>query len=97
MAGAAGTATIAFGSLPGADRASVAVSDQTGLTTSGRGEAWLMRRTTATHSADEHEMAQHGIQFACEVPSDGTLQISASSTVGLIAGSFSVEWVWFDS
>jgi hypothetical protein len=90
-----GTAELSFGSAPGADRASVDVTGQTGLTSAtGRASAWLMRRSTATHSADEHEMAAHGIKLLCEVPTDGTLRISASSSIGRVTGSFSVEWSW---
>lgn len=95
MAGAAGTATLAFGALPGVERVSVDVTGQSGLTAaSGLGSAWFMRRTTSDHSADEHEMATHAVMLTCEVPTDGTLRICASSSIGLVAGSFSVEWVW---
>lgn len=96
-AGGAGTATLAFGAAPGLDRTSVDVTGQTGLTSAtGRGEAWLMRRTTSDHSADEHEMAAHGIKLLCEIPTDGTLRIRASSSIGLVTGSFSVEWTWHE-
>jgi len=98
MAGASGTASLAFGSAPGVDRVTVDVTGQSGLTSAtGRGEAWLMRRSTSDHTADEHEMAAHGIKLLCSVPSDGTLRIHASSSMGLVAGTFSAEWVWLDS
>lgn len=97
MAGDSGTATLAFGAAPGVDRVTLDVTGQAGLTSaSGRGEAWLMARATSDHSADEHEMAAHGIKLACSVPTDGTLRIHASSSIGLVAGSFSVEWVWIN-
>lgn len=49
-----GTATLNFGSFPGASDASVAVTGQAGIVAGSLVEAWLRPEATADHSADEH-------------------------------------------
>lgn len=51
--GASGTTTIDFGTFPGTNQASVAVSQPT-ILGSSLTEAWLYPLATADHSSDEH-------------------------------------------
>ena len=49
-----GTATINFGSFPGATDTSVAVTGQGSILAGSLVEAWIFPTATADHSADEH-------------------------------------------
>jgi hypothetical protein len=53
----AGTTTVNFGSFPGGQEASVAVTGQTGILSGSVVQAWIIPTATADHSADEHLMA----------------------------------------
>lgn len=49
-----GTASLDFGTFPGASDASVVITGQTGILSSSLVEAWIFPADTADHSADEH-------------------------------------------
>jgi len=51
-----GTATIDFGSFPGASDASVAVTGQTEIAVGSIVNAWIYPTDSADHTADEHRM-----------------------------------------
>lgn len=96
MAGAAGTATVSFGSGAGTDRATVVVTGQTGLVSGDHVEAWLMRDTTADHSADEHMLFARDSRVLAEVSATGeaTITVDCDSTW---TGDFKVRWGWFNA
>src|SRR5262245_46596104 len=52
--GAQGTATLDFGTFPGASDAKVDVTGQSGIVSGSLVEAWLRPVATADHTADEH-------------------------------------------
>lgn len=94
MAGATGTATVAFGSS--ADRASVTVTGQTGLVSGDHVEAWLMRDSTSDHSADEHELLSRDARVLTEVTASGSLAIVVAAESNW-SGDFQVRWVWLSA
>jgi hypothetical protein len=51
---AQGEASIDFGVFPGESDASVTITGQTNILSTSNIEAWIMPKTTADHSADEH-------------------------------------------
>ena len=61
-----GTATLDFGTFPGASDASVAVTGQAGILAGSIVQAWIRPVATADHTADEH-MVETLKVFACEI------------------------------
>jgi len=51
---AQGTATLDFGTFPGATDVALAITGQTGILSGSLVEAWIFPTTTTDHSADEH-------------------------------------------
>ena len=96
MAGAAGSATVAFGSGAGTDHATVTVTGQTGLVSGDHVEAWLMRDATATHSADEHELLARVSRVLTEVTASGEFAITVAAE-SRFTGNFTVRWAWFNA
>jgi hypothetical protein len=93
MAAAAGTATVAFGSGAGTDRAQVVVTGQTGLVSGDHVEAWVMRDATGDHSADEHELLARDSRVLGEVSASDELTITVVCD-STWTGNFQVRWVW---
>jgi hypothetical protein len=52
--GSTGTTTVDFGSFPGTQDTSVAVTGQTGIVSGSLVEAWIRPVATSDHTADEH-------------------------------------------
>lgn len=93
MAAAAGTATVAFGSGAGTDRAQVVVTGQTGLVSGDHVEAWVMRDSTSDHSADEHELLARDSRVLAEVSASDELTITVVCD-STWTGNFQLRWVW---
>jgi hypothetical protein len=95
--GASGQTVVDFGAAPGSDRATVAVTGQTGILASSLCESWLDATVAATadHSPDEHSMASTQVGITCQAIVAGTgFTIVAASAIGPITGKFNVAWVW---
>lgn len=92
-----GTATIDFGSFPGSNEASVAVTGQTSILATSKAEAYVMGDdTNGTHTASDHRYLPLFAVFTCGTPTAATgFTIYARSTENL-QGTFSVRWVWAD-
>lgn len=58
-----GLTTVNFGAFPGAADAEVTVSGQTGILSGSLGEAWVVAKDSADHSADEHMVEQIQAHF----------------------------------
>lgn len=90
-----GTATIDFGSFPGANETSVVVTGQTGIASGSNVEAYFMSNdTSGTHSANDHVYAPCFIKLNC-----GTIVVGTGFTIyarcnDRMLGSFVVHWVW---
>lgn len=96
MAGAAGTATVSFGTGAGTDRAQVTVSGQTGLVSGDHVEAWLMRDATSDHSADEHELLSRDARVMTEVTASGSFVVTVACE-SRWCGDFKIRWVWLNA
>lgn len=97
MANGTGTATIDFGTFPGSNEASVAVTGQTSITATSKAEAFVMGDdTSGTHTASDHRYFSALAGLTCGTPSAGTgFTIYARSTEKL-QGTFALRWVWTD-
>lgn len=94
MASATGTATLNFGSAPGTNVVSVAVTGQTSISAGSHVDAWIMGTTTATHNLEEHLWVPLNIRCGNIVAGTG-FTIYASTDLRL-TGTFTVHWVWAD-
>lgn len=73
MATGQGTATINFGTSPGSNEASIAVTGQTSISGTSKAEAYFMGDDTATgHTASDHRYAAALMALTCGTPSAGT-------------------------
>lgn len=92
-----GTATIDFGSFPGSNEASVAVTGQTSILGTSKAEAFVMGDdTTADHTASDHRYFSALAGLSCGTPTAGVgFTIYARSTEKL-SGTFALRWVWTD-
>jgi hypothetical protein len=95
--GATGSTTATFGSFPGSDTASVAITGQAGIAAGSHVEAWLDPTQTATadHSPDEHITAKQDTEVTCSALVAGT-----GFTINIVSlniahyGAYNVSWVW---
>jgi hypothetical protein len=93
MATGTGTATLDFGSAPGTNIVSIAVTGQTGIAGTDHVEAWMMgTSTTATHNAYEHMLAP--IKLSVTAISAGTGFTVTGISEYRLTGTFLVHWVW---
>lgn len=97
MASAQGTAQLNFGSFPGANEASVAVTGQTGILATSKAEAFLMADDTAgTHTAQDHRYVGAFLALSCGTPTAATGFTIYARTTQKLMGLFQVRWVWAD-
>lgn len=95
MASGVGTLTLNFGSAPGTNIVSTAVTGQTLIGAGSGVEAYLMGiDSTATHNAYEHAIAP--IKLSCIALVAGTGFTIQGSSEQRLTGTFSVRWVWSD-
>ena len=97
MATGTGTAAINFGSHPGSNEASVAVTGLTSISATSKAEAWVMADdTSANHTASDHKYFPVFASLTCGTPTAGTgFTIYARSTEKL-SGAWTVRYVWAD-
>jgi len=89
-----GTSTIDFGSAPGGNYASVAVTGQTGISSTSSIKVWIQESSTVDHNGFEHLMLNmaSGISFGNIVNNVGfTIYILTELRVN---GQFLVNWEW---
>jgi hypothetical protein len=90
-----GTATIDFGSFPGSNEASVAVTGQTEILGTSKVEVFLMASdTTADHTENDHRYAALFLGLSA-----GTIDVGVGFTIYArslekLTGTFSVRWRW---
>lgn len=97
MATGQGTATIDFGTFPGSNEASIAVTGQGSILATSKVEAYIMADdTTVDHTASDHRYFSALIGLTCGTPTLATgFTIYARSTEKL-QGTFALRWVWAD-
>ena len=97
MASALGSATIDFGSWPGSNEASVAVTGQAAISTTSKAEAFVMGEdVSSNHTASDHRYFSRFAGLTCGTPTAATgFTVYARSTERL-EGQFTIRWVWSD-
>lgn len=97
MANGTGTATIDFGTAPGANEASVVVTGQTSISATSKAEAFIMGDdTSSNHTANDHKYFTLFANLSCGTPVVSTgFTIYARSTQKL-TGTWTVRYVWSD-
>ena len=92
--GAAGTATLSFGSAPGSSVATVAVTGQAAISANDHAEAFFMADTTADHNTVEHMIFSRMVGLTCGAVVAGTgFTITAECEMRL-TGTAKCRWVW---
>lgn len=91
-----GTATIDFGATP-ASEATVSVTGQAAISATSRAEAFIMSRSTATNTVEDHNFAAVSMRLVCSEPTPSVgFSITAYNLIGYATGEFSIEWTWSD-
>ena len=90
-----GQAEIDFGTFPGNNEISVAVTGQTAILNTSSVEAFLMADDTTTdHTASDHKWAAALIGLTCTTPTVGVGFTIHARCVEKLQGKFNVRWVW---
>lgn len=93
--GAQGTATLNFGSTPGTNHVSVAVTGQAAIVAGSHVEAWIMGNdSTAEHNVYEHMFLSGYVMLPISDVVAGTGFTINSITELRLDGTLSVRWVW---
>lgn len=91
-----GTAEIDFGAFPGANEASVSVSEPT-ITGTAKVEAWLMGDDSTTdHTAADHRYLGQFASLTCGNPVAETGFTIYARSVHKLEGAWAVRYVWSD-
>lgn len=86
-----------FGTAPGTDTATIAVTGQGGITATSFIEAWISATATAIHSEDEHGVlaAYIGLTVPPSLIVAGTgFTILGVCPEMLVYGTVSLNWAW---
>ena len=92
--GATGTAILDFGSTPGTNQVSVAVTGQTGIGGSSYAEALLSPVATATHNLEEIKLMTIKLGVLAHTISNGVGFTITGTTELRLTGTINVNWVW---
>jgi hypothetical protein len=96
VANGTGTATLDFGSYPGNQESSVAVSE-TGVSASSKIEAFIMADdSTADHSVSDHRYVSALLGLTCGNPVAGVGFTIYGRALDQLSGEFAVRYVWAD-
>lgn len=97
MANNQGTATIDFGSNPGANEASIAVTGQGAISATSKAEAFIMADdTTSDHTASDHRYLAALAGLTCGTPTAATGFTIYATSIEKLTGTFKLRWVWTD-
>ncbi len=97
MANATGTATISFGAFPGSNEASVAVTGQTGISSTSKVEAFIMGDdSTIDHTANDHRYIGLWLSLTCGTPTNGVGFTIYGRSMEQLQGTYQIRWVWVD-
>ena len=89
-----GTAILDFGDTPN-DYATVAVTDQTGISDTSHVRVWFQGETMANNTADDHLLAALFTRLTTTDPVLNTgFTIHCVSIVGRFTKRFRVAWLW---
>lgn len=97
MTSAVGTATIVFGSSPGANEASIAVTGQSAIATGAKCEAYVMGDdSTSDHTANDHKYFAMLCTLICGNSTAGTGFTIYARSQHKLTGTFQIRWVWLN-
>lgn len=97
MANATGTATIDFGTAPGSNEASVAVTGQAAILSTSKADAFVMADDTSTdHTASDHRYFETFASLSCGTPTDATGFTIYARSHQKLTGTWTIRWVWTD-
>jgi hypothetical protein len=102
---ASGRAVLDFGAFPGASHTSVAVAGLSDIPSNAIVRAWIDRRATTDHSADEHTVetiqvtagdvvAGSGFTIHGSLVDQAVPQGAANGNAPLAYGQYGVCWSW---
>jgi hypothetical protein len=97
MANGTGTATIDFGSYPGANEASVAVTGLATISVTSKAEAYVMADdTSSNHTASDHRYLEALANLSCGTPTAATGFTIYARSIHKLTGTWTVRYVWAD-
>lgn len=97
MASGVGTSTLDFGSAPGTNIATVAVTGQAEIPADAYIEAWFQGDSTADHNAYEHlYVFPQRVGLVCGDIVAGTGFTVHAETELRLTGTIKCRWVWSD-
>jgi hypothetical protein len=97
MANGLGTATIDFGSDPGTNEASIAVTGQGTISATSKAESYVMADdTTADKTASDHRYFAEFCGLTCGTPTAGVGFTIYGRSLERLQGTFALRWVWAD-
>jgi hypothetical protein len=97
MASGTGTATIDFGSAPGANEASIAVAGQGTISATSKVESYVMADDfTGDHTASDHRYFAGLAALICGTPVAATGFTIYGRSTERLQGTFALRWVWSD-
>jgi len=90
-----GTATLSFGTFPGSNEASIAITGQSGITSDSKVESWIMGSdSTSDHTENDHRYLPLFLALTCGNISNGVGFTIYGRSTERLTGTFSVRWVW---
>lgn len=96
MATGVGTVTFDFGSAPGTNVVTTAVSD-TGIGATSKVEIFMMGTdSTATHNSFEHSILPLNLALSCISVTAGVGFTAQAATNLRLTGTFTARWIWAD-
>lgn len=96
MATGQGTAIINFGTFPGTNEASVAVSAAL-ISATSKAEAYIMGDdTTSDHTNIDHRLFNSLVGLTCGTPVAATGFTIYATSINSHVGTFNVRYVWAD-
>ena len=97
MANGIGTATLNFGSHPGSNEASVAVTGLSTISATSKAEAFIMADDTSTdHTASDHRYVELWLNLTCGTPTAATGFTIYGRSTEKLTGQWAVRYVWSD-
>lgn len=89
-----GSATLDFGTFPGATDATVAVTGQSAIVPTSRVEAYIEPTATVEHSADEHFVEDLCVVAGNVVNATGFTIYGRTTDNTRLYGRWNIGWVW---
>lgn len=97
MSSATGTATLDFGTYPGSNEASVAVTGQSSILATSKADAFVMADDTSIHhTAEDHRYFESFATLSCGTPTPATGFTIYARSHHKLTGQWIVRWVWVD-